>query len=124
MQMTARWNSTKTFLHRDMSISADGKPVLSGTQEIGRDPLTDAIKSWAFNSDGSHNEGVWNLEGNSWMVLTAGVSPEGQEFSNRQTFKFLDKDTLVWKMKDANLAGQSFPNLEFTLKRKAATVTK
>jgi uncharacterized protein (TIGR02246 family) len=123
MQMSARWNSTKTFLHREVSVSSDGKPVLSGTQEIGRDPLTDAIKSWVFNSDGSHGEGVWSLEGNSWMVLAAGVSPNGQECSSRQTFKFLDKDTLVWKMKDASLSGQPLPNLEFTLKRKAAAVS-
>jgi hypothetical protein len=121
MQMSARWNSNKTFLHRELSIAAGGKPVFSGTQEIGRDPLTDTIQSWAFNSDGSRSVGAWGLDGNSWIVIAYGVAPDGKESSNTQIFKFPDKGTLVWKMIDASQAGQPLPNLEFTLRRQAGT---
>ena len=119
MYVSAKWNPTKTFLHRELSISSDGKQVFGGLQEIGWDPGSQSIKSWAFNADGGHGESMWDLEGNSWVAVASGVLPDSQSWLNTQLYKFTDKDTLVWKLMDGMVGGQPTPNMEFTLKRKA-----
>jgi uncharacterized protein (TIGR02246 family) len=119
MQISAKWNSAKTFLHREVSISSDGKPVFTSVQEIGWDPHAQALKSWTFNGDGSYGEAVWSLEGCDWMMMTTGVMPDDTATSNTQICKFIDKNTLDWKLIDRMLGTQQLPNLEFNLKRKA-----
>ncbi len=120
MQINAHWNSTKTFLQRELSISSGGKPILSGTQEIGWDPNSQSIKSWTFNSDGCHGEGMWDLDGTSWIVVATGISRSGQATSNMQIFKFPDKNTMKWKLTDTSQEGPVLPELEITLQRQSA----
>lgn len=121
MQITARWNSDKTFLRRDVAASQDGKKVFEGMQEIGWDPISQSIKSWNFNSDGGHSEGTWDLDGASWIVVTTGVSPDGQPSSNTQLFKFRGRDTLEWKRTASKLGSQTLPDLTISLKRQSDT---
>jgi ketosteroid isomerase-like protein len=120
MQVSAKWNPTKTFLIRDLSVSTDGKLTLSGRQEIGPDADSQEIKSWTINSDGSHSDGLWELEGNSWMVRATGVSGDNRPSTSTQVYKFKDKDTIVWKLVDGETGGQALPKMEITLKRAAA----
>jgi len=119
MQITARWNSDKTFLRRDVTASQDGRKVFEGTQEIGWDPISQSIKSWNFNSDGGHSEGTWDLDGTAWIVVTTGVSPDGQPNSNTQLFKFRGRDTLEWKRTASRLGSQTLPDLTISLKRQS-----
>jgi ketosteroid isomerase-like protein len=119
MQVSAKWNSTKTFLIRELSITTDGKPTLSGRQEIGPDADSQEIKSLTINSDGSHSDGLWELEGSSWMVRAAGVSGDNRPSTSTQVYKFKDKDTMVWKLVDGETGGQALPKMEITLKRTA-----
>jgi uncharacterized protein (TIGR02246 family) len=120
LRASAKWNSGKTFLRRDFSASADGKELFSGTQEIGYDPVSQTIKSWSFNADGSHGEGIWSLEGNVWVELGTKVLPDGKIFSATQTFKFSDKNTLVWKLMTRDSEGQLVPTFEIKFARKTA----
>lgn len=119
MQITARWNSDKTFLRRDVTASQDGKKVFEGTQEIGWDPISQSIKSWNFNSDGGHSEGIWDLDGTSWIVVTTGVLPNGQPSSNTQLFKFRGRDSLEWKRTASRLGSQTLPDLAISLRRQS-----
>ncbi len=61
MQFTSKWNANKTFLHRDLSETADGRTVMMGTQEIGWDPGSLSIKSWCFNEMAATAKasGIW-----------------------------------------------------------------
>ena len=117
LRVSAKWNPEKTFLCRELTSLENGKASLSGTQQIGWDPISQQIKSWVFNSDGSRSEGVWSLEGNVWMVLATGVLPDGKPSKATHIFKFKDKDTLVFKSTNGSLDGQSIPDRELTLTR-------
>ena len=117
MRVSARWNLEKTFLHRALSIETDGQESFSGTQEIGLDPISQQIKSWAFNGDGSYGEGTWSLEGNAWMVVASRTLPNGQTESTTKIFKFAGKDTLIYTSMSANADGELIPNFEIKLSR-------
>jgi hypothetical protein len=117
VDVSVRWNPAKTFLHRERSVVTNGKRVFSGTQEVGWDPISQRIKSWAFNADGSSGEGLWSLEGNAWVVVTTTILPDGRSSSATQVLKFTDQDTLVWKSMHGEYEGQPIPDFQITFKR-------
>jgi hypothetical protein len=120
IDVSAKWNSTKTFLRRDFKISSAGKPVFNGTQEIGWDPATGQIRSWMFNDDGSYGDGSWSLEGTVWMVLSSRVLSDGQISKATHVYKFPDKHTMVWKSIRGSIDGQPADDFEIVLTRAAA----
>jgi len=120
IRITAKWDANKKFLRRELSISS-GKASLAGTQVVGWDPASQAIKSWTFLDDGSYSEGIWSREGNVWMVLSTRALPDGQTSSATQVYKFPDKNTMVWKSIRGSVDGQATDDFEVTLKRAAAS---
>jgi uncharacterized protein (TIGR02246 family) len=120
IEVSAKWNSTKTFLRRDFKISSAGKPVFNGTQEIGWDPATGHIRSWMFNDDGSYGEGIWSLEGTVWMVLSSRVLSDGQISKATHVYKFPDKNSMIWKSIRGSVDGQPADDFEIVLTRSSA----
>ena len=116
-RVTVKWNSSKTFLGRELVVTTDGKESFRGTQQIGWDPLSGEIRSWTFNSDGSRTEGVWSLEGNAWMVASDGVLPDGELSTATHIFKFQDKNTIVFKSISGEIGGKPTPDFEMKLVR-------
>lgn len=117
VRVTANWNSAKTYMRRDISVTAGGKVVFAATQQVGWDPMRGQIRSWVFDVDGGYGEGLWSLEGNVWMVAARGVHPNGKKSQATHIFKFTDRDTIVWKSMDASVDGQPTPDAELTLTR-------
>ncbi len=97
VRVTAKWNASKSFLQRDLTISSGEQMKFSGTQLIGWDPVSHRVKSWVFNSDGSRGEAFWSLEGTLWLVNSSIVSPEGKTAASLQTYKLRDRDTILWR---------------------------
>jgi uncharacterized protein (TIGR02246 family) len=116
LRATVRWNSTHTFLIRELRLAEaprgaradrpagpdaganDGGLIVS--QRIGWDPASKQIRSWSFGEDGSHGEGVWNHEDGSWFVRTSSVLPDGSTTTAVNVYRFDGDDTCTW---------QSFP---------------
>ena len=117
MRVSARWNSNKTFLHREVSTKHNGKAALTATQEIGWDGASQAIKSWTFSSDGSHGAGIWSQEGNVWLVLTTRVLPDGSTVEVTHAYKFPDKNSMVVKAIQASADGDASRDFEIKLMR-------
>jgi ketosteroid isomerase-like protein len=116
VHISAKWDATKRFLHRVFVIAAE-KTSLSGTQEIGWDPISQHIKSWQFLDDGSYGDGFWSLEGTVWMDISSRVLPDGKTSRATQVYKFPDKNTLIWKMIRGSVNGQPASDFEVVLKR-------
>src|SRR5258707_1319374 len=55
---TCRWSPDKTCLNREFKVRAGDREVMTGTQRIGWDPRAGQIKSWEFDSQGGHGEGL------------------------------------------------------------------
>src|SRR5262249_30308071 len=96
-----------------------GKPVMHGSQRIGWDPLTRQIKSWVFDSEGGHGEGLWSRDGDRWVVKATGVRADGKVVSTTNIITYVNKDKALWASVDRGLGGDALPDVEeFALVRK------
>jgi hypothetical protein len=78
---TARWSDNRKFIVSQFSVNRAGMKPLCGTQRIGWDPASERIRSWVFDSDGGISEGIWQQEGDAWVVKNVGVLPDGRRSS-------------------------------------------
>ena len=119
--VTAHWNAKHTLLKRDLTVTHDGKVILSGEQRIGVDPLDGQIKSWMHDSEGGHGEGVWTKHGDdTWVVQATGVTPDGRRTLATNVYTHHAKDQITWKSTGGFSDGLAVPDFEITLKRNAA----
>jgi hypothetical protein len=116
IKISAKWDANKKFLRREITLSG-GSSSLDGRQEIGWDPISKHIRSWTFSDDGSYTDGLWTLDGNSWIVVATRVLPDGKTTRATQVYRFPDRDTLVWRVIRGSIDGQATGDLEVTLKR-------
>lgn len=117
MRVSAKWNSSKSFLHREVTTQQDGKPSHSASQEIGWDGASQSIKSWTFSSDGSHGEGTWSQVGNMWLVVTTRILPDGGSVTITHAYKFPDKNTILVRSIGGPDALDAASKFEIKLKR-------
>lgn len=120
IEVSGRWNSTKTFLIRDVRVSREGRVVLHVTQRIGWDPLHRELRGWIFSSDGSHGEAVWSRDGDTWLAKTTAVSPDGSQHSALNVYTYDGKETCHWRSFPTHAGGEGLPPVDMTLTRKQA----
>ncbi len=114
-----RWDDNHTFILSDFEVKVAGKPVLSGTQRIGWDPLAKTIRSWVFDSEGGFAEGVYSHSGASWIVKLTGVTSDGQPSSATNIITRAGKDRITWLSRDRMTGGEAAPEVgEVTVVRK------
>ena len=119
IKVAATWDATKKYMRREFSI-ASGAASLAGTQEIGWDPVSRQIKSWTFFTDGSRGEGLWEMEGNVWMVASTRILPDGKTSTSTQVYEFPDRNTMSWKTIRGTVDGQPTDDFEVVFKRTSA----
>jgi uncharacterized protein (TIGR02246 family) len=122
VEMKVQWNANRTFLLRDMKISApastDDSAALHVTQRIGWDPLARQIHSWVFSSDGGHGEAVWSRDGDSWVARTSGVLPDGTRTASLNIYTFDGKNRCTWRSLPTHVGGEHTPPLNLQMIRK------
>src|SRR5215469_1984139 len=59
MHVKTRWSDDGNFILSDFTIDVAGRKVVSGTQRIGWDGSLGKFRSWVFDSEGGHCEGIW-----------------------------------------------------------------
>jgi hypothetical protein len=120
IEVSAAWNSTRTFLVRELRVRAEDKAAFSVVQRIGWDPLARKIRSWNFDSDGGYGEGIWTKAGNAWSVQSNGVLPDGRQTTSTSLFAFDGKDSFTWKSTVARADGEAPPELNVKFVRETA----
>ncbi len=79
---------------------------------IGWDPQSGQIKSWLFNSEGGHGEGLWNRTGeNEWVIKASGVLRDGRPTSATQIQTLVNKDTVKISSIDRIIGGVVAPDI-------------
>ena len=111
IESTCKWAKNQNFIVRTFSISVRDRVTTSGVQLIGWDPSAKRIRSWIFDSDGGHGEGIWTKKGKSWYVLTKDTLNNGQKASAVNILTPLDKNRFIWESVDRQVAGQLLPNI-------------
>lgn len=118
IDVSVRWNATKTFLLRDMKISQGGTPVSHITQRIGWDPLARQVRSWSFDAAGGHGEGVWTKDGDAWVARAASVHPDGTRTATLNVYQYDGKNRCTWQSFHTHAGGEQLPPVNMTMIRK------
>jgi uncharacterized protein (TIGR02246 family) len=109
---SVRWADNQSFLVRMYKLEIQGEKASSGTMFIGWDPQTGQIKSWLFNSEGGHGEGLWTRTAeNTWVVKAQGVLRDGRPTSATQIHTVLNKDSVKTSSIDRIIGGQVAPDI-------------
>jgi uncharacterized protein (TIGR02246 family) len=107
-----RWADHQSFLIRTYQVEVKGEKATSGTVFIGWDPQTGQIKSWLFDSDGGHGEGLWTRTGEKeWVVKAQGVLRDGRPTSATQIHVILNNDSVKTSSIDRIIGGQIAPDI-------------
>ncbi len=121
LEVSVRWNATGTFLLRDLKATKDGAVVFRSTQRIGRDPATDKLTSWSFDTDGGHGEATWTKEGDSWVAKSCGVLPDGRLTSGTVVIEYNGKNSFTYKTLAATVSGEHVADQQVRFSRKSGT---
>jgi uncharacterized protein (TIGR02246 family) len=107
-----RWAENQSYLIRTYAVEIEGEKASSGTMFIGWDPQSGQIKSWLFDSQGGHGEGLWTRTSqNQWVVKAQGVLRDGRPTSATQIHTILNKDTVKTDSIDRIIGGQIAPDI-------------
>ena len=117
---TYEWAPNKKFIIARYSVTPkDGKP-LAGTQIIGVDPASGAIRSWTFDAEGGIGEATWTWDDGRWAIDSDATLSDG---SDSTALNFLTKtgdNTFTWKSVKRTLEGNDLPDIgPVTVKRVA-----
>ena len=118
VRTNCQWSEDKNFLMQDMNVRIAGKDAMKVTQRIGWDPLSKRIRSWVFDTEGGFGEGVWARDGDSWVIKSTGVRPDGAAASATSVLVPAGKDGYVWRVTDRVIGDEVQPALEVKIVRK------
>jgi uncharacterized protein (TIGR02246 family) len=109
---TVRWADNQSYLVRTYAIEVQGEKPSTGTMFIGWDPQSGQIKSWLFNSEGGHGEGLWTRSSEKeWVVKSTGVLRDGRPTSATQIQTMINKDSVKVSSIDRIIGGVVAPDI-------------
>ena len=106
------------YLLAEYTLEPEGGPALSTMQRIGWDPSHRVVRSWTFDSDGGFAEGRWSPAGDSWVVRSTLVLPDGLTGSATFYLTPASEDRFTWLSVDRVVDGIPLPDAELTIVRK------
>jgi uncharacterized protein (TIGR02246 family) len=115
---SCRWSEDGNFLLQDIRLQIAGNDAMQVTQRIGWDPLNKRVRSWAFDTEGGFTEGVWARDGDSWVIKSTGVRPDGIPASATSVIVPTGQDGYVWRAVDRVIGEQVQPPVEVKVVRK------
>jgi hypothetical protein len=107
-----RWTDNQCYIVSEFKVQIAGRPVMTGTQRIGWDPLAKKIRSWVFDSEGGFGEGIWTREGNQWIVKMTGVTRDGKIASSTNITTRVCKDRMTWQQRDRIIGLEKTPDTD------------
>lgn len=118
MHTRTRWSDDGNFLVTDFTIHVAGRKVMSGTQRIGWDGSLGKFKSWVFDSEGGHAEGIWTQIDDRWVVKATGVRPDGDACSATHTYEPRGADAYLFSVTDRIIGDETAPDFTAAVVRK------
>ena len=110
VDISCRWIANKKFLERQFKVLENGTETTSGTQIIGRNPVSQQITSWLFDSNGGHDLGLWTREKQGWIIQSSGATADGTPTSSINQLSNVDANTIAWKSVNRTAGDQQLPD--------------
>jgi uncharacterized protein (TIGR02246 family) len=110
MRTSTRWSDDGNFIISSFAISVAGRKVMTGTQWIGWDGSLDRFRSWVFDSEGGHAQGIWTEFDDRWIVKATGVRPEGDACSATHIYELQGPDAYVFSVTDRVIGDEAQPD--------------
>jgi uncharacterized protein (TIGR02246 family) len=104
------WAGNKAFLRCRFTITQDGTTT-GGTQMIGKDPATGALRVWTFEDDGGVGEAEITRDGKKWVFHAGGTTSEGRSLSVTNLMTPVDADSFLWQAVERVLDGEDLADL-------------
>ena len=105
------WEGQRNFIIQDFSVKKANNEEMSGQQIIGWDPQTKQIRSWIFDTDGGFAEGVWNQQGDNWVLDVISTLPDGRKGSATYFFSHIQPDRYTWEADDRQVGDVVLENV-------------
>jgi uncharacterized protein (TIGR02246 family) len=109
---SCRWTTNENFLVQTFKVVVEDRVDFEGTQVIGWDPHSEAIRSWVFDSDGGFGVGRWTGEGNRWTVQTLNTLPDGRRGSSTNVYDVVDENTVRFSSIGRQVEGELLQSIE------------
>ncbi|QDU90354.1 hypothetical protein Pla175_37580 [Pirellulimonas nuda] len=115
--MSAHPSDGGNYIVREFLVKGDARESIGGEQRIGWDPESKRIKVWSFDSQGGAGEGFWRQAGDTWVLDTAHVLPDGTKTTTSNVYTPQDADRFVWEVKPAAVDGARLPAMRVEFRR-------
>lgn len=112
------WSPDGNYLLGEYTVEAEGQPRQTTSQRIGWDPLRQQIRSWTFDSDGGFSEAFWAAAGDSWLIKSSAVLPDGQPASASLRITPTTADQFTMSGTDRVVGGGTDDDFEVVITRK------
>jgi uncharacterized protein (TIGR02246 family) len=113
-EATCTWGPRKSYILRNVIVTPKADEPISATQWIGWDPIHERIRSFVFDSRGGYGDGVWEKDGDAWVVTSTGVLADGRRTSATNLYSRIDENTALWESVEEEIEGR--PGLDFRLR--------
>ncbi len=109
---TVNWTKNHHFLTRSVTVTREDEDPSEATEVIGYDPVAGRLRSWVFDSEGGYGEGVWNRDGNKWLITFKGTGTDGITSSAEHLITFVNPRKFTWESFNRQRDGQALPNTD------------
>src|SRR5262249_2334786 len=100
------WTPSQSFIVSSFTTTFKNLSIGGGTQWIGYDPTTKAIRSWTFENSGGFGEGTWTRAGDKWVIKATATLRDGTKVAATNILTRIDADTMSWESKDRTEDGK------------------
>lgn len=105
IKSSCRWDDSGNYLLHEFVVQIAGNVSASGSMRIGWDAQAGQFRSWTFDADGGHSQGLWTRADEEWVVKNQGVNANGETTSAVGVFRYIDDDTMTWRSYDRTVGG-------------------
>jgi hypothetical protein len=118
VRTSTRWSDDKNFILSEFHIHIAGRRAMSGTQRIGWDASIGKFRSWVFDSEGGHAEGLWAQVRDRWVVKVTGVRPDGDIGTATNIYIPTGRDSFTLMSMDRIVGDEAAPDAIVKIVRK------
>lgn len=121
IRLTCTWSDDKHFLLREIEVHTPDRGPLHVSQRIGWDARERQIRSWTFDSEGGHGEGLWFRSRDRWIVEAASVLADGSRATGTNIYTHDGPHSFTWQATNSETDGEPMPDREVRMVRRKAS---